>query len=94
LMTASAETATTRRRRTKHAMGELPPIRRWYKCICRVCDYYRLYVKLIVPRRLTHDEYHKAMQDALEHMVDCPRCGADPRQPCQTYAQWEKVWKT
>ncbi len=74
-------------------MSKLLPMRRWYKCIFRMCDYYRLYLGLIGPR-LTHDEYHKAMQDTLEHMVDCPLCGAEPRQPCEIYAEWEKVWKT
>lgn len=74
-------------------MSELPSMRSWYKCLFRMCDYYGLYLKLVVPARLTHDEYHKAMQDTLEHMVDCPRCKADPRERCETYAEWQRVWK-
>ena len=71
-----------------------PPLTlRWFKCKFRACDYYRVYVKLIEPR-LTHDEYHKAWQDAIGHIVVCPRCGADPREPCETYDRWQKVWKT
>ncbi len=69
-------------------------MRRWHKCLFRRCDYYGLYLKLIVPGRLTHDEYHEAMQDAVEHIVDGPEFSALPRQPCETYDEWQKVWKT
>jgi hypothetical protein len=73
-------------------MSEMPSMRRWYKCLFRMCDYYQLYLGLIGPR-LTHDEYHKAMQKALEHIADCPHCTAIPLEPCEVYAEWQQVWK-
>ncbi len=72
-------------------VSELPPMRRWYKCIFRTCDYYKLYLGLIGPR-LTHNEYHKAAQNALDHLVGCPVCEA--KQPCETFAEWQNIWKT
>jgi hypothetical protein len=71
-------------------MSHVKSCRLWFRCLFKRCEYYEIYLKLVVPGRLTHIEYHRVAQRALAHASKCPH--SEAKEPCETCDEWKQIW--